>query len=44
MLYGAIYYRLLLHTPPLDPEQVTTVLELAFAGLRPSSHLARDMN
>jgi AcrR family transcriptional regulator len=42
MLYGAIYYRLLLHTRPIDPEQVTTVLELAFAGLRPSPRSARD--
>jgi hypothetical protein len=42
MLYGAIYYRLLLHTRPIDPGQVRTVLELAFAGLRPSSRSARD--
>jgi AcrR family transcriptional regulator len=34
LLYGPIYHRLLLHTRPLDPEQVTTVLELAFLGLR----------
>jgi AcrR family transcriptional regulator len=34
LLYGPIYHRLLLHTRPLDGEQVTTVLELAFAGLR----------
>ena len=34
LLYGPFYHRLLLHTHPLDPEQVTTVLDLAFAGLR----------
>jgi AcrR family transcriptional regulator len=34
LLYGPIYHRLLLHTRLLDGEQVTTVLELAFAGLR----------
>lgn len=36
LLYGPIYHRLLLHTRPLVPEQVTTVLDLVFAGLRPS--------
>ncbi len=35
LLYGPIYHRLLLHTRPPGPEQVTTVLELAFRGLRP---------
>jgi hypothetical protein len=34
-LYGPIYHRLVLHTRPLTPGQVTTVLDLAFAGLRP---------
>jgi hypothetical protein len=35
VLYGPIYHRLLLHTRPLTPDQVTSVLELAFTGLRP---------
>jgi AcrR family transcriptional regulator len=35
LLYGPMYHRLLLHTRPLTPEQVTTVLDLGFAGLRP---------
>lgn len=34
MLYGAIYYRLLLHTRPLEPEQIDAVLDIAFEGLR----------
>ncbi|MET0862800.1 MAG: TetR/AcrR family transcriptional regulator [Nakamurella sp.] len=34
MLYGAIYYRLLLHTRPLDPAQIDAVLDIAFRGLR----------
>ncbi len=34
MLYGAIYYRLLLHTRPLEPEQVDAALDIAFEGLR----------
>jgi AcrR family transcriptional regulator len=33
LLYGPIYHRLLLHTRPLAPDQITTVLELAFRGL-----------
>jgi AcrR family transcriptional regulator len=35
LLYGPIYHRLLLRTRPLSPDQVTTVLELAFGGLGP---------
>ncbi|MBJ7451256.1 MAG: TetR/AcrR family transcriptional regulator [Blastococcus sp.] len=35
MLYGAIYYRLLLHTRPLEPEQIDAALDIAFRGLRP---------
>jgi AcrR family transcriptional regulator len=35
LLYGPIYHRLLLHTRPLAPDQVTTVLETAFRGLSP---------
>lgn len=34
LLYGAIYYRLLLHTRPLEPEQIDTALDIAFEGLR----------
>jgi len=36
LLYGAIYYRLLLHTRPLEPEQIDAALDIAFAGLRSS--------
>jgi AcrR family transcriptional regulator len=35
LLYGPIYHRLLLHTRPLAPDQVESVLELAFSGLSP---------
>lgn len=35
LLYAPLYYRLLLQTRPVSPEQVTTILDLAFAGLRP---------
>jgi AcrR family transcriptional regulator len=34
MLWGAIYYRLLLHQSPLEPQQVDAVLKIAFEGLR----------
>jgi AcrR family transcriptional regulator len=34
MLYGAIYYRLLLHTRPLELEQIDAALAIAFEGLR----------
>lgn len=34
MLYGAIYYRLLLHTRPLETEQIDAALDIAFDGLR----------
>lgn len=34
MLYGAIYYRLLLHTRPLKPQQIDRALDIAFNGLR----------
>lgn len=37
MLYGAIYYRLLLHTRPLDTEQIDAALAIAFDGLRSSA-------
>lgn len=32
MLYGAIYYRLLLHTRPLELEQIDAALHIAFHG------------
>lgn len=35
LLYGAIYYRLLLHTRPLTPEQIDHALDITFNGLRP---------
>ncbi|WP_172804065.1 TetR/AcrR family transcriptional regulator [Auraticoccus monumenti] len=34
MLFGAMYYRLLLHTRPLRPEQIDAALHIAFLGLR----------
>lgn len=37
LLYGAIYYRLLLHTRPLEPGQIDAALDIAFTGLRPPS-------
>ena len=36
LLYGAIYYRLLLSTRPLATEQVAEAVEMVFAGVRPS--------
>ena len=35
LLYGAIYYRLLLHTRPLEPEQIDAALDIVFLGLIP---------
>ena len=34
LLYGALYYRLLLHTRPIEPAQIGAALDIAFAGLR----------
>jgi AcrR family transcriptional regulator len=34
MLYGAAYYRLLLHTRPLELAQIDAALDIAFRGLR----------
>jgi hypothetical protein len=34
MLYAAIHYRPLLHTRPLEPEQIDAALDIAFEGLR----------
>jgi AcrR family transcriptional regulator len=34
MLWGALYYRLLLHVTPLENRQVDDVLKIAFEGLR----------
>lgn len=33
LLYAPLYYRLLLHTRPITPDQVTTILNLTRAGL-----------
>ena len=35
LLYGAIYYRLLLHTRPLTLDQIDEALEITFNGARP---------
>lgn len=35
LLYGPLYYRLLLRTRPVTADQVPRILDLAFAGLRP---------
>lgn len=34
LLYGAIYYRMLLHTRPLNAEQVDIALDIIFKGVR----------
>ncbi|MGW6200970.1 TetR/AcrR family transcriptional regulator [Kribbella sp. NPDC055110] len=34
LLYAPLYYRLLLHTRPVSPAQVDTILHLALAGAR----------
>jgi AcrR family transcriptional regulator len=34
MLWGAMYYRLLLHTRPLEPRQVDAALDIVLNGLR----------
>ena len=34
MLYGAIYYRLLLHSRPLEPAQIDAAVDIVFKGLR----------
>jgi Tetracyclin repressor-like, C-terminal domain len=41
LLYGAIYYRLLLHTRPLEPEQIDAALDITFEGLL-GGHEAAD--
>ncbi|WP_242902777.1 TetR/AcrR family transcriptional regulator [Actinomadura terrae] len=38
MLYGPLYYRLLLHTRPPSAEQVSEILDVAFTGLSPDPH------
>lgn len=40
LLYGGLYHRLLLRTRPPSPEQVATILDLVFDGLRPSQTAA----
>lgn len=34
MLFGAMYFRLMLHTRPLEPQQIDDALDVAFRGLR----------
>lgn len=34
MLFGAMYFRLLLHTRPSEPEQIDAALDIALRGLR----------
>lgn len=34
MLFGAMYFRLMLHTRPLKPEQIDAALDIAINGLR----------
>jgi AcrR family transcriptional regulator len=34
MLFGAMYFRLLLHTRPSEPEQIDAALDIVFKGLR----------
>lgn len=34
MLWGALYYRLLLHTRPLEPEQIDAALNIVLDGVR----------
>jgi AcrR family transcriptional regulator len=36
LLYAPLYYRLLLHTRPVTPQQVDQILDLAFTGLAPA--------
>ncbi len=35
LIYAPLYYRLLLHTRPVQPAMIETVLRLAFEGLAP---------
>lgn len=35
LLYAPLYYRMLLHTRPVTPQQVDHILDLAFTGLAP---------
>ncbi|MFC4909568.1 TetR/AcrR family transcriptional regulator [Actinomadura gamaensis] len=42
LLYAPLYYRLLLGTRPVTPDQVETILDLLFDGLRPRNPTAPD--
>ncbi|TYB45690.1 TetR/AcrR family transcriptional regulator [Actinomadura chibensis] len=42
MLYAPLYYRLLLHTRPVTPEQVAGIIDMAFEGLAPSGRDGAD--
>ena len=35
MLWGAMYYRLLLNTRPLEPQQIDDALNVVLAGVLP---------
>ena len=37
LLYAPLYYRFLLHTRPVTPEQLEMIYDLAFTGLNPTS-------
>jgi AcrR family transcriptional regulator len=37
LLYAPLYYRMLLHTRPVTPKQVPTILALVFSGLAPQA-------
>ncbi|MCW2529219.1 MAG: TetR family transcriptional regulator [Pseudonocardiales bacterium] len=41
MLFGAMYFRLLVNTRPSAPDQVDAALDIAFRGLRPARKVAR---
>jgi AcrR family transcriptional regulator len=40
MLFGAMYFRLLVNTRPSEPEQIDAALDIAFQGLVPKRKLA----
>jgi AcrR family transcriptional regulator len=40
MLFGAMYFRLLVNTRPSEPEQIDAALDIAFRGLRPERKVA----
>jgi AcrR family transcriptional regulator len=40
MLFGAMYYRLMLHTRPLETQQIDDALHIAFSGLHQTAESA----